>query len=127
MCENFHGANRRFYSKNSSLYITIFWYQDLSDIEAKIMLSTTHCKSVHIFPCQPKGDVAVFPYSPEDDSCIVFQFFSFERTVNSDEHYCPVMIVPKFDRYIHGEAKVYFHVTYTDNCNLFFFIGLYPK
>ena len=42
---------RNFYSQNSSMVIVLYWYKDLSSINATILLSQTECKPIIIDPC----------------------------------------------------------------------------
>ena len=90
ICEKYnhlHNFKRSFYSKNSSLFLLMYWYEHYSKINLTLNLSLTKCTSVEMnyciwpdknniidFDIRHKGSWPTYLFSLQNDGCVILQF-----------------------------------------------------
>ena len=97
ICEKYNSLNslqRSFYSKNSSLFLLMYWYEHYSKINLTLNVSLTKCTVVELDYCtierkreylkqvveysnfriRYKGSWSTYLFSLQNDGCVVLQF-----------------------------------------------------
>ena len=87
---------RNSYSHNSPLIIVLYWYEDLSDINANFMLSQTECIPVIIDPCVLKYlciDNACLSHLKSSRDIIEFSYQNPYLTINYIKTKCVILLL----------------------------------